>query len=230
MQTMDFPGNNPDNAYMRQLDIENWHRKEQFFFFKDYDNPFFNVCTELDVGPLTKFIDSYDCTFSTALLFASLKAANETEPLRYRLEDDHVVVYDKVDAGHRILNDDESFSFCHFEYDPDFEAFCKHSHRVLQTHRTGGDGSLTAQRHANNLIHCSTLPWFKFTGFSHARNYDNGDSIPKFVFGKYYHEGSTLMFPFSIEVHHALMDGIHIARYLERFQELLTHPNETLVT
>ena len=36
--------------------------------------------------------------------------------------------------------------------------------------------------------------------------------------------------PVSIEVHHALADGLHVGRYLERFQELLDDwpPPETL--
>lgn len=212
---------------MHYLDIDHWYRKEQYYFFKDYDNPFFNVCTELDVGPLVKFIDPHQCSFSTALLYVSLKAANETEPLRYRLEDEKITVYDRVDAGHTVLNDDDSFSFCYFKYHPGFEAFCEHSQIVLEEHHKG-DGRLSPRKHTKNLIHCSTLPWFRFTSFSHARNYNTDNSVPKFVFGKYFEEASTLKLPFSIEVHHALMDGLHVARYLEHFQELLTHPKKTL--
>jgi chloramphenicol O-acetyltransferase type A len=32
--------------------------------------------------------------------------------------------------------------------------------------------------------------------------------------------------PLSVQVHHALMDGIHVGRYYEKFQAYLDHPGE----
>jgi chloramphenicol O-acetyltransferase len=32
------------------------------------------------------------------------------------------------------------------------------------------------------------------------------------------------MMPFSVEVHHAMMDGITVGRYLDRLQEVLLNP------
>ena len=37
------------------LDIGKWDRKNQYHFFKNYDNPFFNVCSEVDVTLTYKF-------------------------------------------------------------------------------------------------------------------------------------------------------------------------------
>jgi hypothetical protein len=31
------------------LDVTNWARRDLFEFFRGYDNPYFNVCTQLDV-------------------------------------------------------------------------------------------------------------------------------------------------------------------------------------
>jgi len=36
------------------------------------------------------------------------------------------------------------------------------------------------------------------------------------------------MLPISVEVHHALMDGLHVGRYLSRLEEALAEP-ETFV-
>ena len=35
----------------------------------------------------------------------------------------------------------------------------------------------------------------------------------------------TLM-PISVEVHHALVDGVHVGKYLTRLQEALSRPEE----
>lgn len=87
---------------MHYLNIENWNRKEQFQFFKDFDNPFFNVCTEIEIGAFLEFVKLKNLSFSLTCLFASLKAANETEPMRYRLDGDRIAVYDRIDAGNTL--------------------------------------------------------------------------------------------------------------------------------
>jgi len=54
------------------------------------------------------------------------------------------------------------------------------------------------------------------------------DSIPQMVFGKYFKDGATSKMPFSIEVHHALIDGYHVAKYHEKFQDYLQYPDSIL--
>ncbi len=34
--------------------------------------------------------------------------------------------------------------------------------------------------------------------------------------------------PFSVEVHHSLVDGLHVGRYLERMDEMLAKPEAYL--
>jgi chloramphenicol O-acetyltransferase type A len=65
------------------------------------------------------------------------------------------------------------------------------------------------------------LPWLSFTSFSHARNWKREDSIPKIAFGKFIKEHGRTLLPFSVEVHHALMDGLHVGRYISRLEEML---------
>jgi chloramphenicol O-acetyltransferase len=54
------------------------------------------------------------------------------------------------------------------------------------------------------------------------------DSVPKIIFGKYEVEGGRVRLPVSVEVHHALMDGVHVGRYFERLQEHFTAPAAVL--
>ncbi|RYG03106.1 MAG: hypothetical protein EOO02_09150 [Chitinophagaceae bacterium] len=66
--------------------------------------------------------------------------------------------------------------------------------------------------------HLSALPWLNFTSISHARAFSFPDSCPKISFGKLSEvEGKSLM-PVSIHVHHGLMDGFHVAQFVERFE------------
>ncbi len=65
------------------------------------------------------------------------------------------------------------------------------------------------------------MPWFKITGLSHARNYKYKDSVPKITFGKFETIGNKKIMNISINGHHGLMDGSHVANYLNTFQDLL---------
>jgi chloramphenicol O-acetyltransferase type A len=58
--------------------------------------------------------------------------------------------------------------------------------------------------------------------------FNQEDSIPKLVFGKYHHLNDTVKMPISIEAHHALMDGIHVAKYLDLFQDSMNNSERIL--
>src|SRR5665647_2144288 len=70
-------------------------------------------------------------------------------------------------------------------------------------------------------MHYSTLPWADFTAVNHARRLDIGRSIPKITFGKLTREGEKMWLPVDIHANHAVMDGFHVGKFVERFQELL---------
>ncbi len=208
----------------RQLDLNQWSRKNQFEFFKKYDNPFFNICSSLDVTELYKLCQQQQLSFATALLFASIDAANKVKEFRYRLKGDGVVVYDSIYAGSTILNDDETFNFCYFDYDGDFSHF--NANAILQIENNKkGVVAFDGRNQDLDIIHFSTIPWISFTSFSNPRNFKTNDSIPKIVFGKYYEKKGRKHVPISVEVHHALMDGLHLGRYLEKLQNLLNYPD-----
>ena len=46
-------------------------------------------------------------------------------------------------------------------------------------------------------------------------NMRSGDSVPKISTGKYFREGEKLMLPISVTCHHGLMDGYHVAKFIE---------------
>jgi chloramphenicol O-acetyltransferase type A len=53
-------------------------------------------------------------------------------------------------------------------------------------------------------------------------------AVPKISFGKFIKDGDRTLLPFSVEVHHSLMDGLHVGRYIARIEELLAEPETFL--
>jgi chloramphenicol O-acetyltransferase type A len=210
------------------LDLESWPRRQQFHFFKGYEQPFFNVCVHLDVTALVRLGRSRKgLSFFLTYHYLALRAANETEPFRYRLRGDRVVVHDRIDMGTTILLDGERFTFCYFGYEEDFARFAEKAGAELAQLRAGR-GELEPRDDRDDLVHGSVLPWLSFTSFAHARKWGREDSVPKIVFGKYFEDGGRFKMPISVEVHHALMDGLHVGRYVERLESFFADPEGLL--
>ena len=210
------------------LDLENWSRRELFDFFIGYSNPYFNVCTRVDVTKLHELVRARtDLKMSAAVHYFALRAANEVEPFRYRLKTDGVFVYDVIHGGTTVLMPNESFCYAYFDYQRDFEAFTRNMSESVEEVRKG-DGHLRPTMR-DDVIYHTTLPWISFTSFSHARTGGRGESIPRLVFGKFTREQDRLLMPLSVEVHHALVDGIHVGKFLSILEGALDDP-ETFVS
>jgi len=204
------------------LDLENWSRRELFDFFINYDSPYFNVCVSVDVTKLLQLTRDRAIKFSLAIHYFALRIANENEAFRYRLKEKRIFVYDVINGGTTVLLPNESFAYAYFDYHRDFEQFVTGMEKAVEEVRTGTGPLKPTMR--DDVIYHTTLPWMSFTSFMHARTKGRGDSIPRIVFGKFSDEGGRMMMPISVEVHHALMDGLHVGRYLDSLERALANP------
>ncbi len=212
----------------RFIDLDGWKRKQHFDFFRSYEQPFFNLCTDLDVTDLLAWCRREEApSFFLASLYCSLSAANRIEEFRYRIRGDRVLVHPVIHGGSTVLLADETFRFAYFTFHPKLAAFAEAGQRELAAVRHG-DGLLRPQAGSQDdaLIHHSVIPWVRFTSFSHARRVDATNSVPKIVFGRYSERSGRQFMPISVEVHHSLVDGLHVGRFLDIFQELLERPDQ----
>lgn len=207
-----------DAVEPRLLDLRSWERREHFEFFREYENPFFNICAEVDVSrALQRTREPGGPSFFLASLYCSLRAGNDVEPFRYRIRDDQVVVHETIHAGTTVLTTGDRFAFAYFDFATDLASFASEGEKVLEAVPNEGP-LLDDQVERDDLIHYSVIPWISFTSFSHASPHGRRGSIPRLVFGKYHGADGAERMPVSVEVHHALMDGVHVARFFERFQ------------
>ena len=211
----------------RYIDTETWSRRHLFRLFKAYDAPHFNICADVDATRLLDFTRSRGLSFFVTYHFLSTKTANEVEPFRYRLRGERVLVHERVDAGAVLLLEDESFTFVYFDYTEDFGEFHASAKAIVDGARSVPP-PLDAREARDDLIYHSVIPWVSFTSISHARDSRRQTGIPKIAFGKYREAGGRLSMPVSVEVHHALMDGLHVGRYFERLEAYFKDPASAL--
>jgi len=202
-----------------ELDIDIWVRKDHFHFFRKFEEPFFGVTVDLDCTTAYEFCKDTGRSFFLYHLYQSLKAANETEPFRYRIAGDSVRVYDQVNASPTINRPDGTFGFSYMDYHSDLDHFMDQAQIEIEgvQNSKGLKPAITGE----NVIHYSSLPWIRFRSISHARSFSFADSCPKISFGKMTEVSGTRSLPVSVHVHHALADGYHAGQFLDRFQALM---------
>jgi chloramphenicol O-acetyltransferase type A len=201
----------------RAIDMKRWKRRDHFLLYRKYRQPFFNVCVEIDVTRLWNASRAASGpSFFLASLYLMLKAANELEAFRLRIRKRGVWLHERVAVGPTIAREDGTFAFARLEFSDRFERFVAHGEQAIVESRTRRKLA-TAKEHQDDIVYHSTLPWFRFTAFSNALP-GGDDSVPRVVFGKCTRIGQAMKMPLGVEVHHALVDGVDVAKFIERFQ------------
>jgi chloramphenicol O-acetyltransferase type A len=201
------------------IDLDRWERRDHFLFFKDFDEPFFGICTEIECTVSYRDAKKRGVSYFLSYLHKALKAANGIREFRYRIEDDRVACYEKIHASPTIDRDDGTFGFGYIDYDEDLITFATRAQTEME--RVRNTSGLVPSTGNENVIHFSAIPWIRFTSLSHARNFRFRDSIPKISFGKIVEHEGALSMPLSVHGHHGLMDGSHVGKFLDRFQALM---------
>ncbi|AWA29380.1 chloramphenicol acetyltransferase [Flavobacterium magnum] len=205
----------------RYLELDSWPRKEHFEFFRRFDEPFFGVVVEVDCTQAYTISKERGYSFFQYYLHKTLCAVNAVENFRYRIDSDRVIVHETIQASATISRADGSFGFSLIEFHPAFEVFSNHASIEIERVRNT-PGLFTRSFDRDDLIHFSSLPWVPFTSLSHARSFSFADSCPKISFGKMKTEALGIKtMPMSVHVHHGLMDGLHVGRFIDFFQDAL---------
>lgn len=203
----------------KEIDISRWKRKEHYNFFKDFDEPFFGVTFNVRVTEGFGFCKKEKISFFVYYLYATLRAVNSVEALRYRIVDDKPVVFDRVSISPTIKRANDTFGFSYIAFRDDFETFKAAAEKEIERVQAGDDLVPSADNTAT--IHFSALPWLRFTSLSHARQFKGEDSVPKISVGKLFEEQGEWMMPVSVHVNHALADGSHVGQFAQYFEEFM---------
>jgi len=200
---------------MKNIDIYNWKRGKHYDYFKSFDNPSFSVNVNIDITLLIDKIKARNLKFFPSVLFVIMKGMNEVEELKYRINEENVLLYDVIHPSYTVLNNDENFVFCHTEYRVDFMSFYK---QVLTDIEKAKSGDNLEDEAMDNLVFVSSVPWVSFNSVSHPFSKNENLSIPRVTFGKYFENNDKVLLPFSIQVHHGLCDGLHIGKLLNNIE------------
>jgi len=203
---------------MREVDIETWNRKDAFRFFFDFEDPYFSITADVDATGAYHLSKGSGLPFSLVTLHSALKAANSIREFRMRFLGGKLIEFDAVNGSQVVMHEDETFSFCFYDYSEDLGTFINAGLSAQEAVRNSKKLDENPDRY--DQIYFSVIPWVSFSSFKNAQRRDESMTVPRIVFGKFReHEGRMLM-PVAVEVNHSMMDGLHVGRFFERLEEI----------
>jgi chloramphenicol O-acetyltransferase type A len=155
-------------------------------------------------------------------MFLLVRSANRLAEFRQRIRGDTIVEHAAVHPAPTVPVGNDLFGFYHVDYVDDYTQFAARAQAAID--RAVAHPSLQDEPGRDDWLFLSAIPWVAFTAISHPIHMHPVDSIPRFSWGKFTRSGRRVAMPLSVQVHHALMDGLHVGRYFELVQTGLDEP------
>lgn len=208
---------------MRVIEQESWCRREHFRLYSGFEFPHVNICVQVDITDLWANRARSDASPTVALVYVITKAANRVSEMRQRIRGEHIVEHDVVHPLITVLGDHDLFGVVTLTYDTCFATFASKAAESLV--KAKESTSLNEFPHdqkgkftRDDLLSITILPWLAFTSFAITRK-PQVDCIPLLAFGKVQAAGDYYLLPFFVNFHHALADGLHVARFVKYIEE-----------
>lgn len=206
------------NTY-RIIDEKTWPRAMHCAVFRNSIEPAFCVTVELDVTAFRLRVKQLNLSFTLAMVYAVCRCANEIEAFRYRFVDGNIVLFDRIDTAFTYLDmETELFKVVNVPMQDTMEAYIQLAETTAREQKEYFTGPL-----GNDIFQCSPLPWMAYTHISHTNSGKKDNATPLFDWGKFQPKDGKYVMPFSVQVHHSFVDGLHIGRFVERLQDFLNN-------
>ena len=205
----------------KTIDQTTWERRDTFGWFKDFDFPYLVVGIDVDISAALPLWKDRGWSAYYCLIYAVCRAANAVPAFRQRIRGNDVVEHATVHTNFTVPHGTESFAIRVAAYVPDFAEFYASLKGATAPQEI--TASTTAKDH---FVYLSVLPWMRFHHVVQPTT-QKSSSIPRIIWGRFAESQGKTVCPFSVQVHHGLVDGVHMGRFFEALQGLLNDPTGT---
>ena len=201
------------------VDLDTWPRADQFRFFRTFDRPHYATTVRMDVTRLMATRKEMGLSPFRHTIWAIGQGLHAVPELCMRFKGDVVTRYDRLKLSPTIPLDNGDFRYTYMTFDPDRATFDAHAKEKIAEVRAGAplnanDGSIA------DVAYLSCLPWLDYTALDNALPGPD-DCIPRTSWGKIVPKGDGFDMAMTLQVHHALVDGLQVAQFFEATQDAL---------
>ena len=202
------------------VDLGAWARADQFRFFRTYAKPHYAITSRLDVTRLLTGRKAAGASPYRACLHAIGSGLHGVPELLLRFRGTTVLRFDRVDLSMTVPTPDGGFNYAYVPFDPDPAAFDAEARARIAAASVPGpldanDGSRL------DVAYLSCLPWLDYTALDNALPGPD-DCIPRVSWGRFTEgPGGRWTMAMTLQVHHALVDGLHVGGFFAEVQRAL---------
>lgn len=201
----------------RYIDMEAYSRRRHFEYFSGLANPYVGITANADITGLPGTVRSEGLPFFLTVCYCVSRAAEQVPEFRQRIAGGRIVEYEHCRTSHTVALEDGTYCYCDLDAAGDFEEYIRYA--AAEQEKAKGANSLSeTEEDALDKIFVSTLPWISYTGLINPTPIP-ADSNPRVTWGKYFKQDDKVLLPLTVLCHHALVDGMHIARFYELFNK-----------
>ncbi len=201
---------------MKRIDLETYPRREHFRNFYGMAYPYVGVTADADVTGLLKLCREKGLSFYLMTLHAAALAADAVSEFRRRIDHGGIIEYDECPTSHTELKPDGTYAYCTLHHHLPLAEYLRKAEKARAAARESG--SIEEDEDVQSMYFISTLPWLHYTALIQPVACGE-ESNPRIIWGKYAEKDGRVMLPLTVLVHHALADGLHIARFYEEFDK-----------
>lgn len=202
----------------KKVDFSTWPRGDLFQFYMDHMRVVMSLTVDMDVTPLVRFVKQRGMKFYPAMIWVVSRVINAHEEFKLGWDQDgNLIRWDFVSPSYAHFHpEDGNFTKLVTPYMEDLPAF--HA-RFLEDREKYRELRGMVEGQPTNHFDVSCLPWVRYRHFD-VHVFDQGDFLaPVVTWGKYEAEGSRLVMPLTMNIHHAVADGFHLSRFFTEVQE-----------
>ena len=201
---------------MKRIDMATYPRRDHFAHFCAMAYPYVGVTVDVDVTDLLALCREKGYSFYLMVLHAVALAADEVPEFRRRIDNGGIVEYESCPTSHTELKPDGTYAYCTLHHHMTLADYIVKAEAARAAVRESG--SIEEEDDVQSMYFISTLPWLHYTQLIQPVACGE-ESNPRITWGKYQQNSDgRVMMPLSVLVHHALADGLHIARFYEEFE------------
>lgn len=208
------------------IDMEKWSRKDHFNFFSaDSGSPLYDITTYIDATNLYNYTKHNNISFYYSLIWITTEVINKIKDFRYKIRGKDIIIYDRlIPAFADLKPGSELFHIVVIDFRGTMTEFANEAKTLSMSQQTYFPKSID-EYEPDTLIQFSCLPWISFTSLSSEKSSDRDDSVPKITLGKYERIESKIRLPYSIQVNHRLVDGVHLGKFFNLLQNYINNLN-----
>ena len=199
---------------MKYIDVSTWKRAMHCEVFRNSVQPQYCVTFNVDITNFLSQVKKRRFSFTFSFVYAVTKCANEIEEFRCRFVDGKPAIFETINTSFTYLNETtELFKVVNVPMQETIEDYV-----VLAKKTEENQTDYFVAPMANDIYQFSPFPWVSYTHISHTESGKKDNATPLFDWGKFYEKDGKIYLPFSVQVHHSFVDGVHIGKLAEKLQ------------